>query len=41
LVKGHPVLSNTRISYLRQRTLKQLEMFQGDRLEAFPRGFSC
>jgi len=41
LVKGHPVLSNTRISYLRQRTLKQLEMFQEGKLEAYPRGFSC
>ena len=40
LVKGHPVLSNTRISYLRQRTLKQLEAFHHQKLDEYPRGWA-
>jgi hypothetical protein len=39
LVKGHPVLPNTRISYLRQRTLKQLEAFHRAKLDKYHRGF--
>jgi Nicotinate phosphoribosyltransferase (NAPRTase) N-terminal domain len=39
LVKGHPVLPNTRISYLRQRTLKQLEAFHHSKLDDYHRGF--
>lgn len=38
LVKGHPVLSSPRISYLRQRTLKQLEAFHHQKLDEYPRG---
>lgn len=40
LVKGHPVLPNPRISYLRQRTLKQLEAFHKAKLGEYPRGFA-
>ncbi len=39
LVKGHPAMSTPRISYLRQRTLKQLEAFHHAKLEEYPRGF--
>jgi hypothetical protein len=39
LVKGHPAMSTPRISYLRQRTLKQLEAFHHAKLEDYPRGY--
>jgi hypothetical protein len=39
LAKGHPALANTRISYLRQRTLKQLEAFHTANLLEYPRGW--
>ena len=39
LVKGHPVVANTRISYLRQRTLKQMEAFHHGKLGEYPRGW--
>lgn len=39
LVKGHPVLANTRLGYLRQRTLKQLEAFHFAPLDAYPHGW--
>jgi hypothetical protein len=39
LVKGHAVLPQPRISYLRQRTLKQLEAFGNGKIEQYPRGY--
>jgi hypothetical protein len=39
LVKGHPVLPNTRLSYFRQPTLKQLEAFHTANLAEYPHGF--
>ena len=39
LIKGHPVLPAPRISYLRQRTLKQLEAFHHAKLDEYPRGW--
>lgn len=39
LVKGHPALPPPRISYLRQRTLKQLEAFHEAKLDEYPRGW--
>ncbi|MBK9335271.1 MAG: hypothetical protein IPM98_01285 [Lewinellaceae bacterium] len=39
LVKGHPVLANTRPGYLRQRTLKQLEAFHFAPLSEYPHGW--
>jgi hypothetical protein len=39
LVKGHPVLPAPRISYLRQRMLKQLEAFHHAKLEEYPHGW--
>jgi len=38
LVKGHPAVAPTRLGYLRQRTLKQLEGFQKNGLEHYLRG---
>lgn len=39
LVKGHPVVPSTRLSYFRQRTLKQLEAFHTANLSEYPFGF--
>lgn len=39
LAKGHPVVPNTRPSYLRQRTLKQLEAFHFAPLGEYPHGW--
>ncbi len=39
LAKGHPVLANTRLGYLRQRTLKQLEAFHFSHLSEYPHGW--
>lgn len=39
LSKGHPVMTNPRLGYLRQRTLKQLEAFHHENLEAYPHGW--
>lgn len=39
LVKGHPVLANQRLAYLRQRTLKQMEAFHFAPLDEYPRGW--
>lgn len=39
LVKGHPVLANQRLGYLRQRTLKQLEAFHYAPLKEYPHGW--
>ncbi|TNE67847.1 MAG: hypothetical protein EP344_01835 [Bacteroidetes bacterium] len=39
LVKGHPVLANQRLAYLRQRMLKQLEAFHFAPLSKYPSGW--
>ncbi|MCC6463532.1 MAG: hypothetical protein IT260_23885 [Saprospiraceae bacterium] len=39
LAKGHPVLANQRLGYLRQRTLKQLEAFHFAPLGEYPHGW--
>ncbi len=39
LAKGHPVLANLRLGYLRQRTLKQLEAFHFAPLREYPHGW--
>jgi hypothetical protein len=39
LVKGHPVLASPRLGYLRQRTLKQLEVFKAHNLTQYPQGW--
>ena len=39
LAKGHPVAALSRLGYLRQRTLKQLEAFHFGQLEAYPHGW--
>ncbi len=39
LAKGHPVLANQRLGYLRQRTLKQLEAFHFAPLNEYPHGW--
>ncbi|MBK6931002.1 MAG: hypothetical protein IPH12_09045 [Saprospirales bacterium] len=39
LAKGHPVLPNQRLAYLRQRTLKQLEAFHFAPLREYPHGW--
>lgn len=39
LAKGHPVLANQRLGFLRQRTLKQLEAFHFAPLSEYPHGW--
>ncbi len=39
LAKGHPVIPSTRLGYLRQRMLKQLEYFHHADLDTYPHGW--
>lgn len=39
LAKGHPVIPSTRLGYLRQRMLKQLEYFHHADLNTYPHGW--